>query len=106
MRATRFVALPCIISRGGFSEERVFSLTNLEHEGVCSRRHLWKKDGTAVEDGEPPIGQKIDGFVAARVIEVEGDSAMVSVPDGEVVQVAIDQLIERPNSVVGEHVSI
>jgi hypothetical protein len=98
-------ALACTISRGGFSDERVFEIKGTSHKGVCSRSHLWKEDGNPLEPGEPPIGQVIDGFVAARILEVRGDHVTVSIPDGEVLTVAIAELVDRPSG-VEQHVSL
>ena len=105
MCATKLVALKCVISRGGFSEERVFALKDIDHKGVCSRRYLWRENGAALDESEPALGQEIDGFVAARIIDIRRSGVLLSIPDGEVVEVPSEQLHERPN-MVGEHVSI
>jgi hypothetical protein len=108
MRTTRMTAIACKISRGGFSDERVFSILIGEntYQGVASRRHMWTEDRRPVEDGEPPIGQVISGFVAARVIQINKDTtATVSIPDGEVITIPVSQLVDRPTT-VGEHVPL
>jgi hypothetical protein len=105
----RLKAIVCTISRGGFSDERVFSFRydGKEYSGVASRRHMWKQDGSPIEDGEPPVGQKIPGLVAARVIEAKGENrALISVPDGEVIEVPSGVLVDRPTAGVGQHVPI
>lgn len=99
MQDTKFKALPCKISRGGFSDERVFSiiLDSLNYAGVASRRYFWTSDQEALPEGEPPIGQEIVGIVAAHVIETRPDgTALVSVPDGEVITVPVRSLLDRP----------
>jgi hypothetical protein len=104
MRNANLKAIACRISRGGFSDERVFELGVASYRGVASRRHMWNVDGAPLEDGEPPLGKVIKGFVAARVIQIDPSRkvAMVSIPDGEVIEVPIAQLVERP----AEHVPV
>jgi hypothetical protein len=110
MKNSRLKAIRCTISRGGFSDERVFKFAHngQEYKGIASRLHMWKSDLTPVEEGEPPLGQTIDGFVAARIIEVVagGSTVMVSIPDGEVITIPIASLEDRPIVEAGEHVSI
>ena len=102
----RLMALKCKISRGGFSDERVFRLVGAEgYEGISSRRHLWSEDGLAIEEGEPPIGQELEGLVATRVLGISGDAVSVSVPDGEVIVVPVSALVKRPQGVT-EHVPV
>ena len=107
MRNTRMKAIACEISRGGFSDERVFSIpvNGQNYQGVASRRHMWTRDGRIIEDGEPPLGKVIPGLIAARILEIKDeDIATVSIPDGEVITIPVSQLLDRPT--VGEHVSL
>jgi hypothetical protein len=110
MRNGKLKAISCTISRGGFSDERVFTFDILggkeRYSGVASRRHMWNADGTALEEGEPPIGKTMSGFVAARVLEARGSNLfLVSIPDGGVVEVPSGQLVDRPSG-VDQHVSV
>lgn len=109
MKNTRFKAIECKISRGGFSDERVFRIefSDRAYEGIASRRHMWTETGQPIEDGEPPIGQLLDGLVAARVLELNADqsTAIVSIPDGGVIEIAVGQLKERPE-MAGSNVPI
>jgi hypothetical protein len=100
-------ALRCTISRGGFSDERVFEFDTDggKYRGVASRRHMWTLDRRPIEGGEPPIGKTMDGYVAARIIETEGGRATVSIPSGDVVTLPLEQLVERP-STAGQHVPV
>ena len=101
-------AIACEISRGGFSDERVFKILAGEtrHSGVASRRHMWCSEGNPIEEGEPPLGETIRGFVAARVLKLLGNEvAIVSVPDGEVLKISVVDLVDRP-STAGKHVSV
>lgn len=105
MHSNRFKALRCRISRGGFSDERVFSLAS-GYSGVASLQYVWHDDGRPLEEGEPPLGRTIDGQIAVRVVEVAGNGmALVALPDGQSAEVAADELIDRPTR-VGEHVSL
>lgn len=103
---SKFKAIPCKISRGGFSGERVFEIAigETNHSGVGSRLHMWKLNGDMIEEGEPPLGEKMDGIVAARVLSVEEGVATVSIPDGEVITILAEELLDRP--AVNQHVSI
>ena len=95
---SKLKAIRCKISRGGFSGERVFEIATGEtnHSGVGSRFHMWKSDRTPVDEGEPPLGQEIDGLVAARILESDGKTATVAIPDGEVIDISVDELLDRP----------
>ena len=108
MRHPTLKAIACTISRGGFSDERVFSIDigEIKYSGVASRRHMWTAEGKPLEEGEPPLGKNLSGLVAARVIQVETDGrVLVSIPDGEVITMPADQLVDRPAG-VGEHVPV
>lgn len=104
MRSDFLKTIKCTISRGGFSDERVFTLSN-GYEGVASRQYFWRDDGRALEEGEPPIDQRIEGWVAVRIVEVrEPGPVLVALPDGESIEVSLDVLTSRPR--VGEHVPV
>lgn len=102
-------AIACKISRGGFSDERVFSfeVDGEQYSGVASRLHMWTAQGAPLEEGEPPIGQTIDGLVATRILKRvdQTDRVLVSVPDGGVLEMPLQQLQERPAG-MGQDVSI
>jgi hypothetical protein len=102
----RLLAIRCKISRGGFSGERVFdiAIANISHSGVGSRIHMWNLDQTPVDKGEPPLGQKIDGLIAVRVLSQDAVTATVSMPDGEVIDIPVGELLDRPK--VDQHVSV
>jgi hypothetical protein len=95
---SKLKAIRCKISRGGFSGERVFTITanGVDHSGVGSRFYMWKEDRTPVDEGEPPIGQEIDGLVAARVLDIDGTTATVTIPDGDVIEISVGELLDRP----------
>src|SRR5205823_4090688 len=95
------VALSCELTRGAFSDERVFKLkhTRGEYQGIASRRYCWGEDNRLLAEHEPAEGEMIEGKVAARIIEVLNGNVLVSLPDGEVITVSRDQLLERPTEV-------
>jgi len=108
MLGDRYKALKCMISRGGFSDERVFTLRLGigECDGVASRQYLWDENWSPLEEGEPPLGKQIEGWVAARVVEVRSDGMVVALlPDGQTVEVPIAALVTRPSG-VGTHVPL
>jgi hypothetical protein len=95
-------ALRCVLSRGAFSDERIIriKLPEGEYVGVASRRYCWGKGDKPLDENEPPAGKAIEGKVAARVIEMDGEENVhVSVPDGTVLTVPADLLLERPSEV-------
>jgi len=98
---TRLVALPCTWAKGGFSGERVFtiSLANGEpYESVAPRDFFWNASGQLIGDSQPDVRQK--GMIAARVIDqLEDDQVLVEIPDGEVIAVAGDLIKERPSQI-------
>ena len=98
MRNKQFKAIGCEISRGGFWDERVFQfkIEGCDYSGVTTRRYFWTSAGEPIPEDEPPIGEKMQGFVAAYVIEVRHDGALVSVPDGQVLVVPMEALVDRP----------
>jgi hypothetical protein len=78
----------------------VFSISEggVVHSGVGSRFHMWKSDGSPIDEGEPPINQVIDGLVAARIVRDDGDTVLVAVPDGEVIRISSGALSDRPSA--------
>ena len=100
MQMSQPIALNCRITRGGFSDERLFRVRQSSGEdylGIASRRYCWGPNDRLLGENDPPSDERwIEGKVAARVIGVRGDDVHVSVPDGEVITVRRDQLTARP----------
>lgn len=92
------VAIPCSLSPGMFSSERVFEvkLANGDtYKGVSPRHFCWTKDRRIVGDRTPP--EAAEGFVAARIVDEPGDDQFaVEVPDGEVLAVWKKDIQQRP----------
>jgi hypothetical protein len=97
------IALSCTISRGGFTDERVFRVEMANGEtyiGACSRRYCYAKDKRIIKEEQPKRGETIDGLVMARHIRDEEEGALlVSVPDGAVLLVSEDRVREAPKDV-------
>lgn len=91
------VALPCELSPGMVSGERVFVVTlanGKSYSGIAPRFFCWTADGRLVGRDEPK--KEVDGLIAARVVddELEGNQIVVEVPDGVVI--AVDQGLVKP----------
>ena len=93
------VAVPCQISRGGFSQELIFEFPLYDgqiHVGDAPRHYCWDTAGRTIDIDEPKPGRNMTGLVAARLLQKEGDRTLVSIPDGEVVHVNVAVLQPRP----------
>jgi hypothetical protein len=96
---SRPIALLCSISRGGFSGERIVTIStdSGEYRGIAPTEYCWKAEGRGLESDEPAQGQAISGLVAALFFHKSNDNkAMVSVPDGSVFLVSRDIISNRP----------
>jgi hypothetical protein len=98
MTRSEFVFVHCKIARGAFTEERVFYVPLFdggEYIGACSRDYCYTRRGKPFSADEPASEeQEVQGKLLARVVRVEGDKVLVSVPDGEVVTVSADTISE------------
>jgi hypothetical protein len=100
---TRLVALPCEISQGIVSDERAFEIASSEgtsHLGVAPVHYFWNQNGERLDQDEPTGDQQIPGRIAARLLDQTNGSALVSIPDGSVIQVPVASITERPTEVV------
>jgi hypothetical protein len=97
------IALPCTLSRGFFSSERVFEveLANGEFYMSISPRHFcWNAAGKLVGEKEA-TDQDVNGFVAARVAyQIDESQVAVEVPDGKVIAVRREQVRRRPTPII------
>jgi hypothetical protein len=96
----RLIALPCRISKGAFSDERVFEIDLPDapepYVGAASRQYCWDQEGRPLSKDDPEEGVAIHGKIAARLLGNRGEKALVSIPDGEVIVVNANQVIPRP----------
>jgi len=87
------IRLPCKISRGAFSGERVFEFAlatgNQEYVGVAPLHYFKMADGRELTASEPPQGESIEGTLSAILINKNAGKniAFVAIPDGEAVSV-------------------
>jgi hypothetical protein len=92
------VALPCKLSAGAFSGERVIDVKLADGRGytsVASRHFCWDDSGRLVGEGEPST--EVDGMVAARVLEeLDEDQVAVEIPDGDFI--AVDRAEVQPRA--------
>lgn len=95
MEKSQTVLLPCHLTRSGFSGERVFRLTladQSEYVGVAPIDYCRHQDRSPLGPDDPAKGGSIEGFVEGQVLANGGQLAHVVVPDGEVIQVSIQQI--------------
>jgi len=88
------MAYPCTMFPGGFSGEIGFEMEahGGKHKGLASRRYFWKQDWSRL--GKDPLTGPIRGFVAVRILgEGKRDAVLLSIPDGEVVNVKSDEIL-------------
>jgi hypothetical protein len=91
-----FHFIPCQIERGGFSSERTFTIKLADGNalvGTAHVDHLRSEDREPLDDGQPPFGTVLEGFVQCREIENRGDIVIVEVPSADVIQVPREELV-------------
>jgi hypothetical protein len=103
MANSESIALSCTITRGGFSDERVFRV-NLAgggtYVGACPRYYCFSSNLQPLKENQPPErGKSIAGLVLASRVREEGDVILVSVPDGAVLAIAAAQIRQAPKEV-------
>jgi hypothetical protein len=96
-----FIALPCKLTPGGFSGERVFEVELADgklYRGVAPRQFCWNDQGRLVAENEP--ADEASGMVDARALDWTDDGqTIVEVPDGEVIAVAETHVKRRPTDI-------
>jgi hypothetical protein len=104
MIPNRLAAIPCKISRGVVSTERAFEVARIDgstHDSFAPVFYFWNDKGEPLEENEPAgSDETIAGSIAARVIERHNGAAMVSIPDGCLVEVKSDSVTKRPGEVI------
>ena len=99
---TKRVAYPCKIKMGGFSCERIFTLTlanGESYKSVASYLHFWNSENERLNKYEPSEGT-IDGLVAGMLLKKDKSGfALIEIPDEEIIAVPTSGLISRPQEV-------
>jgi len=100
MDSDSLILVRCLISRGGFSSEKVFRVKladGTEHIGAAPARYYFTVAGQPMAPDQPPQRlDQVEGFLTGRIIAEEGDDILVSVPLGEVLRVKKTQATEFP----------
>jgi hypothetical protein len=105
MNQGQIVLLACQISPSSFSGERVFRIAlakNNEYVGVAPVDYCRRRDQSAIGSNEPSKGERISGYIEARVIENGGSEAKVALPDGEAIVVPVDRIsfVSEPKEMI------
>jgi hypothetical protein len=98
MNRGQMVLVACTIEAGAFSGERVFRLATAQREeysGVVPSHYCFDSKRRPLGRDQPPRGKPINGFIEAFLVENGGATAIVELPDGEVVQVSVSQVPYR-----------
>jgi hypothetical protein len=93
------IAVRCNIFRGGFSGERVVEIEcadGKKRKGMAPTQYCWTAAQKPLGDDEPENGKPIVGFVAARFYAKSGNQITIEIPDGEVMIVSGENVINRP----------
>src|SRR5665213_177219 len=104
---TRRIFVNCMLFRGSFSGEMVFSLDTIdngEYVGIAPRRDTLRRTDERIEAEEALQESGIEGKLVARLIANRGDIARVALPDGEAVKVSVSEISEREPEIA--HVSL
>ena len=103
---TIYKAIPCKISRGVFSTERMFALKKIPYCGFAPRHWCWNTGGCLLGKTEAADEVAVDGYVAARIVEkLKGGKVRVSIPNGELIEIEAAEMVERPTK-VGSNVPV
>jgi hypothetical protein len=103
MRQIHLIAIPCKISPGVVSDERAFEVGlsgGGSHSGVAPVHYFWNQGDERLGANEPSDDQEVRGKIAARLLDRQNGTALVSIPDGTAVQVRADSITARPSEVV------
>ncbi len=88
----------CTIERGGFSSERAFEIETDDGQllvGTADIDHLRDRYKHKLSDDEPPIGERIDGYVKCRLVRmIDQNSALVDLPSTDVAHVSAKELVD------------
>jgi hypothetical protein len=95
-QTSKLFRIPCTISRGGFTEERVFELNleGLRVKGAAPLDYFTDNRKKPLSPDVPPIGQTIQGFIAAKLVDADDDNGtmILSLPSGDVIEIRSDNV--------------
>lgn len=103
MHSPRLIAVPCRISPGVVSDERAFEIALSDgnpHVGVAPAHYFWNDGKQPLAADEPAQDREIEGWIAARLLERQNGTTLVSIPDGSVAKVNSSVIVPRPAEVV------
>lgn len=97
------IAILCQLSRGAFTDERIFRIKLAEegtYTGACPRQYCYTREGKLLKTEQPEKGKQVSGLILARRVADPGEgSVLVSVPDGEVLAVMAEEIRPAPKEV-------
>lgn len=98
MSQSNYMWVPCMIENAGFSSERRFEFDLPDDGGrivgVAFVEHFRDQDKNPLQEGKPPYGQKLHGFVRCRIIRREGDNVVAELPGSDAFHVPYEALQE------------
>ncbi len=102
LAAMTLIAIPCKLSPGAFSGERVIEVRLADgqiYTSLVPRDFCWNAEGKLVGEDEPTT--EVDGMVAGRMVdELPDDQVAVEIPDGEVIAVDRSEVKLRPTPIL------
>jgi hypothetical protein len=104
---SRRIYVNCTLFRGSFSGEMLFSILTIdqgEYVGVAPRRDTLTRENETIRENSTIPENGIAGKLAARLIGNGGDIARVALPDGEAINVSVNEISEREPDLA--HVSV
>lgn len=88
----------CTIENAGFSSERRFEVdlpgNGGRIVGAAYIEYFRDADNELLPEGQPPYGQKLNGFVKCRIIRREGEMMVVEFPGTEIFHVPSEAIAE------------
>ena len=103
MSQSRLIALPCKIFAGIVPDERAFEVKLKGggiHSGVAPVHYFWDERDTPIPAEGGDNSPEITGKVAARLLEKQNGTALVSIPDGSAVSVDSSIITGRPSEII------
>ena len=104
------MGLRCQLFPGGFSGERVIEVqlaSRKTYRGLAPLHYCWTDHGHPLKPDEPAPGSSLHGIVAARLLSRQSDGlATVTVPDGEILVVSDDVIVDRPETELTSNVPL